>query len=244
MPVVGRWTAALAGFALGLFVLGAACDSARSAPSRQALRTCVDRWNQGNMLRWGSMSVRISIRALDARERSLLSIPDHARRRCTLSLAARPGENSWICRINGAGGYDCPLVTSDGMPRLRNANGTTDRHGALKLDVPLEGTHATSPLAWQRRYAHVDGFILPWTRAGSLRRGLSLDQAGGARHYRGTCFPGSQQTVAKAALRCVSDVQFDPCFAAGAGWNHAGAIVACASPGWTRFGRFVVARPS
>jgi hypothetical protein len=196
------------------------------------------------MLSWGSMSVRISIRTLDARERSVLSVPNAAQRRCTLSLAARPGQNSLICRIDAAGGYDCPLVTSDGMPALRNANGTTDRRGFLKLDVPLEGTHPTPPLAWQRRYPHVDGFILPWTPAGSLRRGLTFDQAGGPRHYRGTCSLGSQQTVAKAALRCVSDVQFDPCFAPAADWNHSGAIVACMSAGRTRFGRFEIDRRS
>jgi hypothetical protein len=194
------------------------------------------------MLSWGSMSVRISIRALGAGERSVLTIPNPAQRRCTLSLAPRPGRDSWICLIDAAAGYECPLVTSDGMPRLRNKNGTTDRRGVLKLDVPLKGTHATPPLAWQRRYPHVDGFILPWTRAGTLRQGLSFDQAGGARHYRGTCSRGSQQTVAKAALRCFSDVQFDPCFAPAEDWNHPGAIIACAYPGWTRFGRFVIAR--
>jgi hypothetical protein len=230
---------------------GAGCDSAKraaathlSAASRQALRTCVDRWNQGNMLRWGSKSVRISIRGLTARERSHLFIPNPAQRRCTLSLATHPGENSWICLIDPVGGYYCPLVTSDGMPPLRETNGTTDRRGVLELDVQLPGTHATPPLEWQRRYPHVDGFILPWTRAGSLRRGLGFHQAGGARHYRGTCSRGSQQTVARGALRCVSDVQFDPCFAPVADWNHSGTIVACASAGWTRFGRFVITRRS
>jgi hypothetical protein len=103
------------------------------------------------MVSWGSMSVRISIRGLGARERSRLSIPNRAQRRCTLSLAGRPGDNSWICRIDTAGGYECPLVTSDGMPPLRNANGTTDHRGVLKLDMSLKGTHATPPLAWQRR---------------------------------------------------------------------------------------------
>jgi hypothetical protein len=237
--------------ALGLAVLGAGCDSGEraaatipSAPARQALRACVDRWNQGNMLSWRSMSVRIAIRRLDARERSILSGPDPGPPRCTLSLAGRPGQDSWICVIDAAGGYECPLVTSDGMPPLRNENGATDGRGILKLDVPLTGTHATPPLAWQRRYPHVDGFILPWTRAGTLRRGLSFDVAGGPRRSRGTCFRGSQQTVAKAALRCASDVQFDPCFAPAANWNHRGAIVACAYPAWTRFSRFVIARRS
>jgi hypothetical protein len=77
-----------------------------------------------------------------------------------------------------------------------------------------------------------------------LRQGLSFDQAGEAQHYRGTCFRGSQQTVTQAALRCVSDVQFDPCFPPAADWNHPGGIVACAYPGWTGFGRFVIARRS
>jgi hypothetical protein len=111
------------------------------------------------------------------------------------------------------------------------------------LDVPLEGTHATQPLPWQRRYPHVDGFTLPWIRGGTLRRGLRLDEGGGV-HFRGHCFRGSQQTVARAALRCVSDVQFDPCFAPAGNWNHRGAIIACAYPGGTGFSRFVITGPS
>ena len=238
-------------FALGVVTLAAACGSTKpaaathpSAASLQALRTCVDRWNQGNMLSWGSMSVRISIRGLTTRERSRLLIPSPGQKRCTISLAARAGDNTWICLIDPVGGYYCPLVTSDGMPPLRAVNGKTDRRGVLKLNAQLKGTHATPPLAWQRQYPHVDGYISPWTRAGSLRRGLTFDQTGGAKHYRGTCSAGSKQTVAKAALHCVSDVQFDPCFAATARWNHAGTIVACARAGWTRFGRFVITRNS
>ena len=193
------------------------------------------------MRKWASMSVRVSIRGLTARERSVLVEPNPTQRRCTLSLATQPGQNTLICLIEDTGGYDCPLVTSDGMPPLQDGNATTDQRGVLKLDVPLAGTHTTPPLAWQKRYPHVDGFILPWTPAGKLRQGLSFDHVGPARRYRGHCFRGSQQTVAKAALRCVSDVQFDPCFAATAQWNHPGAIIACASTGSTRFGRFVIA---
>jgi hypothetical protein len=123
------------------------------------------------------MSVRIAIRGLNARERSNLYEPNPRQRQCTLSLAGRPGDNTWICIIDDAGGYVCPLVTSDGMPPLRNKNGTTDRHGVLKLDVPLVGTHATPPLAWQRRYPHVDGFILPWTRLGARAGGCASTDA-------------------------------------------------------------------
>jgi hypothetical protein len=192
------------------------------------------------MLKWASMSVRLSIRVLSAGERSVLVEPNPAQRRCTLSLARRPGENTWICFIQVTGGYECPLATSDGMPPLRKTNATTDHRGLVKLDVSLAGTHTAAPLAWQLRYPHLDGFILPWTRAGRLRQGLSFERTGGARHYRGRCFLGSYQTSVKVALRCFSDVQFDPCFAPNGHWNHPGVIIACASPGWTRFGRFVI----
>jgi hypothetical protein len=208
----------------------------RAAPSAQALRICVDRWNQDNMVSWGSMSVRISIRGLGARERSVLSIPNAGQRRCTLSLAGRPGDNSWICRIGDTGGYDCPLVTSDGMPPLRNANGTTDHRGVLKLDVPLKGTHATPPLAWQRRYPHVDGFILPWTRAGKLRSGLRFVGT-----ERGACGFWVEHRVPRSAGRCVSSagVIFEPCFPQRRNFR-AGDVAACDAPGYTRLVRWVI----
>ena len=196
---------------------------ASTAVSSQALRTCVDRWNQDNMVSWASMSVRISIRGLNTRERSVLSIPNPGRRRCTLSLADRPGGNSWICQMDDAGGYDCPLVTSDGMPPLRNANGTTDHRGVLKLDVPLMGTHATPPLPWQRRYPHVDGFILPWTRAGNLRSGLRFVGTD-----RGFCGGGVEHRVPRSAVRCVDSrsAMIDPCFPQRR-YFRAGDVAAC-----------------
>jgi hypothetical protein len=168
---VGCFVAVLGG--VGSRWATAAQSSDSAASSAQALRTCVDRWNQDNMVSWGSMSVRVAIRGLSARERSILPMPDAARRRCTLSLAGRAGDNTWICQIGIAGGYYCPLITSDGMPVLKNPNGTTDRRGVLKLDVPLKGTHATPPLLWQRRYPHVDGFILPGRAQGSCDPGFA-----------------------------------------------------------------------
>ena len=56
--------------------------------------------------------------------------------------------------MDDTGGYDCPLVTSDGMPPLRHPNGATDRRGVLKLYVPLQGTHATPPLPWPAPQSH------------------------------------------------------------------------------------------
>ena len=44
--------------------------SASLSPSvAQALRTCVDRWNQANMLGWGPALVSVSVRRLDAARR-------------------------------------------------------------------------------------------------------------------------------------------------------------------------------
>jgi hypothetical protein len=181
------------------------------------------------------MSVRIAIRALDARERAAVSFGDNAQRRCTLSLAGRPGDNSWICRIRDSGGYDCPLVTSDGMPPLRNTNGRTDQHGVLRLDVPLKGTHATPPLPWQRRYPHMDAFILPWTRVGKLRSGLRF-----AATERGACGFFVETRVPRSAVRCVDSrtaAWTEPCFPQRRNFR-AGDLAACTAPGVTSFIRW------
>src|SRR5437588_12354846 len=59
-------------------VLGCAAVSNRAvdrpAASSQALRACVDRWNQDNMLGWGSMSVRTAVRAPSPAERRRVSL--------------------------------------------------------------------------------------------------------------------------------------------------------------------------
>jgi hypothetical protein len=232
----------------------------------QALRTCVDRWNQGNMLGWGPTMVSVAVRRLDPREQAQLGLRGRAPPRCTVSLAVHsprdprtgcsgesvmPGypkscvdkQGTFPCVINTVGGYECPRI-ADGSPPLRNKNATTDKRGVLRLDVPLRGAYAMPPLAWQRRYPHIDGFIDPWTHAGKLRQGLTFDQAGGSRHYRGACFRGSEFTFQRSALRCVSDVQLDPCFGPTADWNRRGVVIACGSPGWTSFGRFIISRRS
>jgi hypothetical protein len=223
----------------GLWAMLACCAvgavSRSPASSAQALRTCVDRWNEDNMVSWGSMSVRIAVRALNARERAAVSFGDDAQRRCTVSLAIRSGDNSWICRIGDTGGYDCPLVTSDGMPPLRNANGRTDEHGVLTLDTPLRGTHAARPLRWQRRYPHVDGYILPWTRAGRLRPGLRLIGS-----ERGSCGFFIEHRVPRSAVRCVdrrTSAYTEPCFPQRRRFR-AGDVAACSAPGDTTFIRW------
>jgi hypothetical protein len=221
----------------GLVVVGDGHGWVTAAPSAQALRACVDRWNQDNMVGWGSMSVRVAIRGLTARERTRLSIPDPGRRRCTVTLASRPGDDTWICQMGDTGGYDCPLVTSDGMPPLRNANGTTDHRGVLKLTVPPKGTHATQPLRWQRRYPHADGFILPWTRARKLRPGLRFVVT-----ERGSCVRFVEHRVPRSAVRCIdsrTSTYSDSCFPQRRNFR-AGDLAACEAPGDTNLIRWVI----
>jgi hypothetical protein len=124
------------------------------------------------------------------------------------------------------------------MPPLTNPNGRTDRRGVLTLTVPLPGTHATPPLSWQRRYPHVDGFILPWTRAGTLRPGLRF-----AETKHGNCGLGAEHVVPKSAIRCVDrmSAQFDPCFPEQRNFR-AGDVAACGGPGDTSFIRWLITR--
>jgi hypothetical protein len=222
--------------AFGLLLIGTAARSA--APSRQALRTCVDRWNQANMVGWGPSLVDIAVRRLVPAEVHNVGLYGPTPR-CVASIAPKLNENTYVCVVNDSSAYDCSRF-SDGGPLLRRANGRLDARGALRLDVPLVGTRAARPLAWQS-YPHVDGFIHPWTSSGRLRSGLSFNSDRGT-HFRGHCFKGTEFTHDPAALRCVSDVQFDPCYAPNGNWNRIGAVVACGSAGWTGFSRFVINR--
>jgi hypothetical protein len=231
----------MARVAASLVCIAAFATAASAAPaSRQALRTCVDRWNQANMRGWGPNLVDIAVRRLAPAE--VHNVGDFGPApRCVASIAGRLHEQTFVCVLNGEGAYECSRF-SDGAPLLRRANGKLDDRGVLTLDEPLAGTHATRPLAWQR-YPHVDGLIHPWTSDGKLRAGLRLDSHPGAR-YRGSCEAGSEYTLDRAAHKCVSDVQWDSCYAPNRHWNRIGTVLACGAPGSTRFDRFVITRRS
>jgi hypothetical protein len=233
---MGRSTASALAAALGALLLATA--SPAGVGDRQALRTCVDRWNQANMAGWGPDLVYVAVRRLVPSE--VHNIGDYGRApRCVASIASRLNVSTDVCVINSAGAYECTRF-SDGAPPLRHANGRLDAHGVLRLDAPLAGTHATPPLAWQR-YPHVDGLIHPWTRGGTLRRGLRFDPGWGP-HYRGHCFAHSEYTHDPAAFKCVSDVQWNACYPPTRNWNRPGTILACSGAGYTTFSRFVISR--
>jgi hypothetical protein len=235
---MGRLAASALCVALGLLPIGSTQSSA--SPSRQALRRCVDRWNQANMLGWGPDLVNIAVRRLVPAEVHDVGFYGRAPR-CVASIAGKLHQETFVCVMNAASAYDCSRY-SDGAPTLRRANGKLDAQGVLKLDHPLAGTHATPSLPWHR-YPHVDGLIHPWTRDGKLRLGLSFSSSRGPR-FRGHCLQGSEYTRDPAALTCVSDVQFQACYAPTRTWNRRGTIVACAFAGSTRFDRFVISRRS
>src|SRR6266576_638642 len=154
---MGRLTAYALSVAFGLLLIGTAASQA--APSRQALRTCVDRWNQANMVGCGPDLVNIAVRRLVPAE--VHNVGSYGRTpRCVASIASKLHELTFVCVVNGSGAYECSRY-SDGAPPLRHANGRLDARGVLSLDVPLSGTRPAKPLAWQR-YPHVDGYIHPW----------------------------------------------------------------------------------
>ena len=209
------------------------------------------------MLGWGPAFANVSIRRLKGEELAAVGLRDPRRARCVVSVAFAsrrtasgcsdgvpvPGRPAWCyetrgtfaCAINRFGAYTCPVRHEYLGPRLRNGNAMIDSRGLLKPEQPLRGTHATPPLAWQRRYPHVDGYVEPWTPAGQLRRGLSFRGAD-----RGACISQSEQTRASAA-KCSNAklLTFDPCFVQRR--LRVGGLAACGGPpGNTAFVRWTI----
>jgi hypothetical protein len=239
------------------------CDGHTTNNSAQALRTCVDRWNQGNMLGWGPAFVSISIRRLGTAELAALGLRNPARPRCVVSIAfesrrdprtgcppgvtapAKPGwcvdrTGTFDCAINPFGAYSCPLIHEPTGAPLRKKNATTDARGVLRLDVPLKAAQATPRLAWQRRYPHTDGWIEPWTGQGRLRPGVSFAGRG-----HGPCPGRAEARYPESAIRCLAPPAggiVSPCFPSRRPWRP-GDLAACATvPGEATFTRWVITR--
>jgi hypothetical protein len=214
-----------------LLLRGASCE--HQQPNDQALRTCVDRWNQGNMVGWGPGPVNVAFRRPNAKEHSTIELPP--RRLCIVGIAV--GDGTWTCVLSTTGAYWCPPLHEATGPRLA-ANARLDRRGVLALDSPLKGTHPTPRLRWQR-YPHLDGYIHPWRSNGKLRPGLRFKQQG-----RGRCFLAAETT--RSAVSCLypSGGRNDTCFPQRRPWQR-GDLAACSfGPGSTTFTRWVISRGS
>ena len=232
--------------------------SVSAQPSRaQALRTCADRWNQGNMVSWGPTFACVSFRRPTRYERQYLGVPD--RPHCVVVLAVSyrrnlagtrcygdhpvPGHpqfcfrltQTYSCVMEQSGAYVCP-TNAEGSPPLRKQNATVGGRGALTLRISLEGTHATPPLAWQRRYPRIDGFVEPWTSSGKLRPGLRFEGEG-----QGRCFLVAE--TIRSAISCLTrtDTRYNACFPQRRDWR-AGDLAACGAPGATTFLRWRITR--
>jgi hypothetical protein len=202
-------------------------------PNAQALRTCVDRWNQGNMVGWGPGPVNVAFRRPNAKERSSIELPSS--RLCIVGIAV--GNGSWTCVLSTTGAYWCPPLHEATGPRLTE-NARLDRRGVLVLDSPLAGTHPAPPLPWQR-YPRVDGYIHPWTSSGKLRPGLRFKGEG-----RGRCFLIEES--ARSAVSCLypTGARDEACFPRRRPWQR-GDLAACSfGPGSTTFTRWVITQGS
>jgi hypothetical protein len=207
--------------------LVSACGHHAAEP--QALRTCVDRWNGGNMIGWGPGPVNVAFRRPNAKEHS--SIQLSSQRVCIVAVAVRGG--TWTCVLSRTGAYWCPPLHEPTGPALTE-NAKLDRRGVLELDVPLKGTQPAPTLGWQR-YPRFDGYIQPWTARGKLLPGLRFHGEG-----RGRCFLAAE--TQRSAVSCLyrTGGRNDACFPQRRPWQR-GDLAACSfGPGSTRFTRWVI----
>ena len=181
------------------------------------------------MVGWGPGPVNVAYRKPLAMERERLQLP--RKRQCIVAIAV--GDGSWTCVLAGSGAYWCPPLKEPTGPGIER-NARLDKQGFLALDRPPKGTHATSPLPWDR-YPVVDGYIQPWTANGSLRPGLRFKDQG-----RGPCFLADD--TAYPAVSCLrpDSGRDGACFPQHRD-GRSGQIAACSSgPGSTTFTRWKV----
>jgi hypothetical protein len=206
---------------------------AHQAKLTQAVRTCADRWNQGNMAGWGPGPVNVAFRRPNAKEHSTIELSSS--RQCIVGIAV--GDGTWTCVLSTAGAYWCPPLHEATGPRLPE-NGRLNRRGVLRLDSPLDGTHPAPSLRWQR-YPHVDGYIHPWTATGKLRAGIHFKG-----RLRGRCFLAAE--TVRSAVSCLygTGARYDSCFPQRRPWRR-GDLAACSvGPGFTTFTRWVITQGS
>src|SRR5436190_13288599 len=228
--------ASLAGKAstVSFLLTGALLSCSAHAPKvTQAVRTCVDRWNQGNMIGWGPGPANVAFRRPNAKEHSTIELPSG--RQCTVATPA--GDGTWTGVRSTTGAYWSPPLHEATGPVLPE-NATLDRRGVLKLDSPLTGTHPARPLPWHR-YPRVDGYIRPWAASGAFRSGLRFKG-----EERGRCF--LVEETARGAVSCLRRNQgrYEACFPRRRPWRR-GDVAACSwGPGSLTFTRWVMTEGS
>ena len=214
------------GLLLAVLLIAAACGHKTSAA--QNVRTCVDRWNQGNMSSWGPVPANVAFRRPLAKERSNIELSSH--RQCIVAVGF--GRGTLTCVLSGTGAYWCPPLHEATGPALKK-NARIDKRGVLTLDRLLKGTHSAPPLAWQR-YPHLNGFVEPWTSHGTLRPGLRFKGEG-----HGDCVVVDETAVSGISCLTPDLGRYDACFPQWQDWLP-GELAACGGPGVTRFVRWTI----
>lgn len=219
-------------------LIAVACGSGHSTttavkPASQALRTCVDRWNQDNMVGYRYDSGRLEVAMVSPGHLLGLATGVKGReKRCVLMLGPEKAHPVY-CVLAVGGAFYCPYSPVEG-PRRTTTNATLGKDGRLVLNVSLSGTHAARPLAWQR-YPHVDSYVHPWTSTGRLRSGLRLRPW---KLGQGGCFSGTEEIPDPAAIQCIGKTMghTGPCYPQKRHWGP-GDVAACGGVGPT-FSRF------
>jgi hypothetical protein len=106
-------------------LLAAACGHKTSAA--QTLRTCVDRWNQGNMISWGPVPANVAFRRPLARERSNIELSP--RQQCIVAVDF--GGGTLTCVLTSTGAYWCPPLHEPTGPVLKK-NARIDKRGVSR----------------------------------------------------------------------------------------------------------------
>ena len=181
------------------------------------------------MVGWGPARVNVAFRRPLAKERRSIQLSPE--RQCIVAIAV--GRGSWTCVVATSGAYWCPPLHEATGPALKE-NARIDKHGALALDRPTDGTHPAPPLGWHR-YPLVDGYIQPWTGGGTLRSGLRF-----ARQGRGRCFLGAESAYSAVSCLGRDGARDDACFPRHRG-GRGGDLAACSDgPGFTAYTRCTI----
>jgi hypothetical protein len=174
--------------ATGCYAKATSKSGQQSSGSAQQLRTCVDRWNQANMVGWGPAFVRASVRRLDAKELGAVGLRDPARRRCVISFAFEsradpqtgcsgracvPGKPGWC--LDRSGTFSCainPLGAAArvaALPAHRRVGGALDANRPPSTRAEVRGQRTRPLLHGVREDTREARIGLPPALQGRLR---------------------------------------------------------------------------
>jgi hypothetical protein len=199
------------GCAAILATAGVGVSTAAQAPRQQRLQRCVDVWNLQNITWWTDARAEVAI----------------IRSRCLVTI---DGGDGWTfgCWQPTLSSFQCP-----GHGSMLNTkpqwNALIDARSRLVLNRPWPGRHLPVP---KPMYPTWNGYYVPFTSSGQLRRGIRI-----SRREQGTCWSGTSIGSSRTAVfRCsASSRGHDPCFAKTINVTIGGFVMCPVSAGSPRF---------